>query len=133
VFLNGCTFLMKRGSDATRASGIPTMVSLNPIMIDGTGMCGVCRVSVGGETRFACVHGPDFDGHKVDFDDLMMRLKRFTKEEKAALERWSASCRMRDQVYVPPAVMTAEAAAEVLGTAGDPLGLPDPFDDARGG
>jgi len=81
VFLNGCTFLMKRGSDATRESGIPTMVALNPIMIDGTGMCGVCRVSVGGETRFACVHGPDFDGHKVDWELLLQRRKTYLREE----------------------------------------------------
>ena len=81
VFLNGCTFLMKRGSDATRSSGIPTMVSLNPIMIDGTGMCGVCRVSVGGETRFACVHGPDFDGHQVDWEELLQRRKTYLREE----------------------------------------------------
>ena len=61
------------------------MVSLNPIMVDGTGMCGGCRVKVGGQVKFACVDGPDFDGHLVDFDDLMSRLRRFTEEEKAAL------------------------------------------------
>jgi ferredoxin--NADP+ reductase len=81
VFLNGCTFLMKRGSDATRPSAIPTMVSLNPIMIDGTGMCGVCRVTVGSETRFACVHGPDFDGHQVDWEELLQRRKTYLREE----------------------------------------------------
>jgi len=81
VFLNGCTFLMKRGSDATRPAAIPTQVSLNPIMIDGTGMCGVCRVSVGSETRFACVHGPDFDGHQVDWEELLQRRKTYLREE----------------------------------------------------
>jgi ferredoxin--NADP+ reductase len=81
VFLNGCTFLMKRGSDATRPSAVRTMVSLNPIMIDGTGMCGVCRVTVGSETRFACVHGPDFDGHQVNWDELLQRRKTYMREE----------------------------------------------------
>jgi ferredoxin--NADP+ reductase len=81
VFVNGCTFLMKRASDATRPAGIPTLVSLNPIMIDGTGMCGVCRVTVGGETRFACVHGPDFDGHQVDWEELLQRRKTYVAEE----------------------------------------------------
>ena len=73
---------------------IKTIVSLNPIMVDGTGMCGGCRVKIGDEVKFACVDGPDFDGHKVDFDDLMMRLRRYAEEEKAALDRWSESCRM---------------------------------------
>jgi len=79
--INGCTFLMKRGSDTTRPLGIKTIVSLNPIMIDGTGMCGVCRVSVGGVTRFACVHGPDFDGHEVDWAELLQRRKTYMREE----------------------------------------------------
>jgi ferredoxin--NADP+ reductase len=81
VFANGCTYLMKRVSDATRPAGIPTMVSLNPIMIDGTGMCGVCRVTVGGAMRFACVHGPDFDGHQVDWEELLQRRKTYAAEE----------------------------------------------------
>ena len=63
VIVNGCTFLMARTSEATRSLGIPTVVNLNPIMIDGTGMCGVCRVTVAGRTRFACVDGPEFSGH----------------------------------------------------------------------
>jgi ferredoxin--NADP+ reductase len=62
------------------------MVSLNPIMIDGTGMCGGCRVSVGGETKFACVDGPEFDGHKVDFDELMHRLQAYQEDEKRSYE-----------------------------------------------
>lgn len=81
VIANGCTFLMKRVSDITRPLGIKTIVSLNPIMIDGTGMCGVCRVTVGGATRFACVDGPDFDGHEVDWEELLQRRKSYMDEE----------------------------------------------------
>ena len=81
TIINGCTFLMKRGCDATRPLGIKTIVSLNPIMIDGTGMCGVCRVTVGSKTRFACVHGPDFDGHEVDWAELLQRRKTYMTEE----------------------------------------------------
>ncbi len=90
----GPPIMMKASAEVTRPHGIKTMVSLNPIMVDGTGMCGGCRVNVDGEVKFACVDGPDFDGHKVDFDDLMMRLRRHAAEEKAAVEHWSASCRM---------------------------------------
>jgi NAD(P)H-flavin reductase len=92
----GPPIMMKASAATTRPRGIRTVVSLNPIMVDGTGMCGGCRVRVGDEVKFACVDGPDFDGHKVDFDDLMMRLRRFTAEEKAALERWSEGCRLVD-------------------------------------
>lgn len=81
IIINGCTFLMKRGSDASRPLGIKTIVSLNPIMIDGTGMCGVCRVSVASQTKFACVDGPDFDGHEVDWGELLQRRKTYVKEE----------------------------------------------------
>jgi NAD(P)H-flavin reductase len=94
----GPPVMMKACAEATRPHKITTIVSLNPIMVDGTGMCGGCRVKVDGKIKFACVDGPDFDGHRVDFDDLMMRLKRFTAEEKAALERWSESCRMKADV-----------------------------------
>jgi NAD(P)H-flavin reductase len=127
----GPPVMMRGCAETTRPYNIKTIVSLNPLMVDGTGMCGGCRVKLGDQVKFACVDGPDFDGHKVDFNDLMMRLKRFTDEEKAALERWSTTCRMRDQVYVPPAVMTPEAASEVLG--GDPKGLPSPPNDTRKG
>ena len=96
VIAIGPPIMMKACAEATRARNIRTMVSLNPIMVDGTGMCGGCRVKVGGEIKFACVDGPDFDAHRVDFDDLMTRLKRFDAEEKAALERWSEACRMRE-------------------------------------
>ncbi len=70
----------------TEPLSIKTWVSLNAIMVDGTGMCGACRVSVGGETKFACFHGPDFDGHKVNFDELIKRQKMFVEKEKEALE-----------------------------------------------
>ena len=71
----GPPVMMKACAEATRPHKIKTMVSLNPIMVDGTGMCGGCRVKVGDEVKFACVDGPDFDGHQVDFDDLMTRLR----------------------------------------------------------
>jgi len=80
--------MMRAACSVTRPYGVKTMVSLNPIMIDGTGMCGVCRVSVGGETKFACVDGPDFDGHQVDFEELQRRLRMFLKDEKIAMERY---------------------------------------------
>ena len=91
----GPPIMMKASAEATRPSGIKTMVSLNPIMVDGTGMCGGCRVKVGDVVKFACVDGPDFDGHQVNFDDLMVRLRRYKEEERAATERWSETCRMR--------------------------------------
>jgi len=74
--------MMAAVSRLTREYDVPTLVSLNPIMVDGTGMCGGCRVSVGGETKFACVDGPEFDGHKVDFDELWMRLQAYIEDEK---------------------------------------------------
>lgn len=77
--------MMKAISEMTRPLGITTYVSLNAIMVDGTGMCGACRVTVGGETKFACFHGPDFDGHKVDFENLMKRQKMFVQQEKMAM------------------------------------------------
>jgi ferredoxin--NADP+ reductase len=77
--------MMKAISEMTRPLGITTYVSLNAIMVDGTGMCGACRVTVGGETKFACFHGPDFDGHKVDFENLMKRQKMFVQQEKLAM------------------------------------------------
>ena len=79
--------MMKAVSEMTRPAGIRTIVSMNPIMIDGTGMCGGCRLTVGGETKFACVDGPDFDGHLVDFDEAMARGRMFRPEETAAREK----------------------------------------------
>ncbi|MEE8352592.1 MAG: sulfide/dihydroorotate dehydrogenase-like FAD/NAD-binding protein [Rhodospirillales bacterium] len=93
VIAIGPPIMMKACAETTRPSGIKTTVSLNPIMVDGTGMCGGCRVKVADRMQFACVDGPDFDGHQVDFDDLMNRLKRFAEEEKLATERWSETCR----------------------------------------
>ena len=94
VIAIGPPVMMKACAEATRPHKIKTMVSVNPIMVDGTGMCGGCRVKVGNEVKFACVDGPDFDGHQLDFDDLMLRLQRYTTVEKEAHERWSESCRM---------------------------------------
>ena len=77
--------MMNAVSEMTRPDGIETFVSLNAIMVDGTGMCGACRVSVGGKTKFACFHGPDFNGHEVDFEQLTKRQKMFVDKEKEAL------------------------------------------------
>ena len=82
--------MMRACAAITRPLGIRTMVSVNSIMVDGTGMCGSCRVTVGGRMRFACVDGPDFDGHQVDFDELILRMKRFAFEERACMERYDA-------------------------------------------
>jgi ferredoxin--NADP+ reductase len=81
VIINGCNYLMMRGSQESQALGIKTMVSLNTLMIDGTGMCGVCRVTVGGSTKFACVDGPHFDGHEVNWDELSSRRQAYLTEE----------------------------------------------------
>ncbi|TET18642.1 sulfide/dihydroorotate dehydrogenase-like FAD/NAD-binding protein [Candidatus Bathyarchaeota archaeon] len=84
VITMGPVLMMKKVSELTRPYGVPTIVNLIPIMVDGMGMCGACRVTVGGRTMFACVDGPDFDGHQVDFEELMIRLKMFTPQEKLA-------------------------------------------------
>ena len=83
--------MMRAISELTRPFGVKTIVSLNPIMVDGTGMCGACRVVVGGKTRFACVDGPEFDGHQVDFDDLSLRLRAYAEQEKKAFEAYRAA------------------------------------------
>ena len=88
VIAIGPTVMMKFSSLTTKPFGVKTIVSLNPIMVDGTGMCGCCRVSVGGETKFVCVDGPDFDGHDVDWDLLVNRQRSYLDEEKKALELW---------------------------------------------
>ena len=85
--------MMKFLCKLTEEFGVKTLVSLNAIMVDGTGMCGCCRVSVDGETRFACVDGPEFDGHKVDFDELAKRLDAYKEEEKLAYERYLEECK----------------------------------------
>jgi ferredoxin--NADP+ reductase len=81
----GCTYLMFRCSEATRPAGVRTLVSLNPIMVDGTGMCGACRVTAEGKTKFACVDGPDFDGHSIDWPELFSRRKSYFDEEVKSL------------------------------------------------
>lgn len=83
----GCTFMMSRVAEVTRPFRIKTIVSMNPIMIDGTGMCGACRLSVGAKTRFACVDGPHFDGHEVDWDVVLARRKAYLEEEIISKER----------------------------------------------
>jgi ferredoxin--NADP+ reductase len=88
VLTVGPAIMMKGVSETTRPFGVKTMVSLNPIMVDGTGMCGGCRVSVGGETLFACTDGPEFDGHLVDWDLLMTRQKKYASEQKESFESW---------------------------------------------
>ena len=86
VWAIGPAIMMKVVCDVTRPHQIKTIVSLNPIMVDGTGMCGACRVEVGGETKFTCVDGPEFDGHLVDFDLLMKRQSIYKEQEKLALD-----------------------------------------------
>jgi ferredoxin--NADP+ reductase len=82
VIVNGCNYLMMRTSQETTPLEIRTIVSLNTLMIDGTGMCGVCRVTVKSSTKFACVDGPHFDGHEVDWDELTQRRKAYLLEER---------------------------------------------------
>jgi NAD(P)H-flavin reductase len=93
----GPPVMMKFAAETTRPHGIKTMVSLNPVMVDGTGMCGGCRVKLQSGIKFACVDGPDFDGHDVDFDDLMQRLGRYREQEQEANVRFDESCRMREE------------------------------------
>lgn len=91
VIAIGPLIMMKFVCQLTKKYGIKTIVSMNPIMIDGTGMCGCCRLSVGGKTRFACVDGPDFDGHEVDFDEAISRSSSYRKDEAKARE---ATCNL---------------------------------------
>jgi ferredoxin--NADP+ reductase len=88
VFAIGPAIMMKAVADQTRPLEIPTVASLNTIMVDGTGMCGGCRVAVGGKSKFVCVDGPEFDAHQVDFDLMMKRLGIYKEQEKIALERY---------------------------------------------
>ncbi len=84
--------MMKFVSLITKEKNVPTIVSLNPIMVDGTGMCGGCRVSIAGKNKFACVDGPEFDGHQVDYDELMQRLQAYCEDEQACMD---GDCRIR--------------------------------------
>ena len=98
VYAIGPAVMMRAVADVTRPYNIKTIVSINSIMVDGMGMCGACRVTVGNETKFACIDGPDFDAHKVDFGELIKRQMMFCSEEKLALERWEkgrCSCHER--------------------------------------
>ena len=95
VIAIGPSIMMKFCAKTTEPFGVKTIVSLNPIMVDGTGMCGCCRVSVGGVTRFTCVDGPDFDGHKVDWDLLFARQRIYLDEEKRSLEQWQGQSGVR--------------------------------------
>lgn len=111
----GPPIMMKGSAEATRPHGIKTIVSLNPVMVDGTGMCGGCRVKIGESIKFACVDGPDFDGHQVDFDDLMARLTRYRPTERDAMERWQEACRIRaDEAVAPLAAQEARRPAADL-------------------
>jgi ferredoxin--NADP+ reductase len=87
--------MMAAVAETTRPYGVKTLVSLNPIMVDGTGMCGGCRVTVGGQTKFACVDGPVFDGHEVNFKELSQRQKRFDTFERRAKEEYEHACRLQ--------------------------------------
>jgi len=93
IWAVGPAIMMKYVSLVTEPHHIPTIVSLNPIMIDGTGMCGGCRVLIGDESRFVCVDGPEFDAHIVDWDNLLSRLQYYKKEERLAIEHWH-KCRL---------------------------------------
>ena len=91
--------MMRACAEATRPSAVPTVVSLNAIMVDGTGMCGSCRVTVDGKIRFACVDGPDFDAHLVDFGELMDRQRRFGRQEERANDDWAHVCNLEKQLF----------------------------------
>lgn len=94
VWAIGPAVMMKFVTEATRPYQVPTVVSLNTIMIDGTGMCGGCRVPLDGGAQFVCVDGPEFDGHKVDWNSLLSRLQFYREEERAAMEHWNHTCRL---------------------------------------
>ena len=98
VIAIGPGVMMKFVSLTTAPYGVKTVVSLNPIMIDGTGMCGGCRVDVGGQTRFACVDGPEFDGHLVDWDLLTRRQRTYIPQEKSSLEEYLHACKLAGQL-----------------------------------
>jgi len=97
IWAIGPAIMMKFCALTARSSGVPMEVSLNSIMVDGTGMCGACRVEVGGQTRFVCVDGPEFDGYQVDWDQLLARQRIYLDQEKLAVERWQQQCRHSSQ------------------------------------
>jgi len=103
VYAVGPVPMMRAVAALTRPFGVRTIVSLNPVMIDGTGMCGGCRVTVGNQTRFACVDGPEFDGHDVNFDELLDRLSTYREFEQRALACAEGACRLGIAVVDSPA------------------------------
>jgi ferredoxin--NADP+ reductase len=98
VYAIGPGVMMKFCAKTTQEYAVKTFVSLNAIMVDGTGMCGGCRVSVGGETRFVCVDGPEFDGHEVDFDLLMARQRQYVAQEKKSLDAYLSTSTGADAI-----------------------------------
>ena len=96
----GPAIMMKFVALLTKKYGVPTEASLNTIMVDGTGMCGACRVSVGGKTRFVCVDGPEFDAHQVDFDEMLSRLRNYSEDEKAAFEAYQTPMKSDESVTI---------------------------------
>jgi len=91
VYAIGPPLMMRATANVTKPHSMKTIVSLNPIMVDGMGMCGACRVTVGGETKFACLDGPEFDAHLVNFDELIKRLRVYLSEEKQVAELYEKS------------------------------------------
>jgi ferredoxin--NADP+ reductase len=110
--------MMRAVAEVTRPHRIKTVVSLNPIMVDATGMCGACRVSVGGKTRFVCVDGPEFDGHEVDFKELVMRNRAYLKEEKQAMDKFLHKDGKCMGPAAPDPVKSGPAAKAVVTTGG---------------
>jgi ferredoxin--NADP+ reductase len=98
VYAVGPVPMMRAVAALTRTVGVKTIVSLNPVMIDGTGMCGGCRVTVGGQTRFACVDGPEFDGHQVNYEELMDRLTAYREFEREAMACADRNCRLEKTI-----------------------------------
>jgi ferredoxin--NADP+ reductase len=112
VFAVGPVPMMRAVAEMTRPAGLRTTVSLNPVMVDGTGMCGGCRVTVNGETRYACVDGPEFDGHDVDFRELSDRLSTYRPFEQAAMERRACEIGLRTKAKPGAADTAADATPE---------------------
>jgi ferredoxin--NADP+ reductase len=110
--------MMRAVAEVTRPHGIKTVVSLNPIMVDATGMCGACRVSVGGKTKFVCVDGPEFDGHEVDFKELVMRNRAYLREEKEAMDKFLHKDGKCMGSAAPNPVKSGPAANAVVTTGG---------------
>jgi ferredoxin--NADP+ reductase len=100
VYAIGPVPMMRAVSALTKPFAVKTMVSLNPVMIDGTGMCGSCRVTVGADTKFACVDGPEFDGHAVVWEELVQRLGAFREKEKTAFENHRKECICNQHGYL---------------------------------